>query len=373
MVYETFLQNVQQAVAGRLGSSFAVFLQQVSKNNGVLSDSLCIRKLPSPVAAAIYLRQFFDEYESGTSLSGIVSEIINLYTGHSLPPSFEPEQFLSLSSSASHLACRLINTAENHSFLETIPHIPFLDLSIVFYLFTENEDEVFTSLVSNGLLSQWNLTVNDLFFQAHQNSMAMLPPVLRDLADAVEEILQDSSLSFCQESTVTPHVCHADTTMNESKGPASLQQMHTECKNSILAPYGQRSECAPLPRESETFTARQGKNIPPNCPPIHILTNTKGINGAYCMLYPGILKSFAEAVDNDLIIIPSSIHEVLLIPGDPSSSSQDMDELVQEINQNEVPKEEQLSSHTYLYSRLSDRIFLPSGISSKIPGIYPTT
>ena len=48
--------------------------------------------------------------------------------------------------------------------------------------------------------------------------------------------------------------------------------------------------------------------------PFYVLTNIQGINGAVCLLYPQVLKNFAEEAGRDIIILPSSIHEVLLLP-----------------------------------------------------------
>ena len=46
---------------------------------------------------------------------------------------------------------------------------------------------------------------------------------------------------------------------------------------------------------------------------LHILSNTSGIRGAVAILYPGVLKMAALQIGGDLIVIPSSIHEMILI------------------------------------------------------------
>ena len=46
--------------------------------------------------------------------------------------------------------------------------------------------------------------------------------------------------------------------------------------------------------------------------PFYVLSNRSGINGAACILYEDVLKNFADGVEKNLIILPSSIHEVLL-------------------------------------------------------------
>ena len=87
---------------------------------------------------------------------------------------------------------------------------------------------------------------------------------------------------------------------------------------------------------------------------LYLLTNQRGYNGATAIFYEGVLKEFAERVGKDLIILPSSIHEVLLIPDDGTSSYEMLSALVWEMNRSEVPRRDQLSDHIYRYLREKD-------------------
>ena len=61
-------------------------------------------------------------------------------------------------------------------------------------------------------------------------------------------------------------------------------------------------------------------------------------------------------MDRDILILPSSIHEVLLLPDDDPLSYDELGHLVTHINQTEVVAEDRLSNQVYLYSRKEDRI-----------------
>ena len=65
-------------------------------------------------------------------------------------------------------------------------------------------------------------------------------------------------------------------------------------------------------------------------------------------------------MEKDLIILPSSIHEVLLLPDDGDISYAEMSRLVTHINRSEVPKEDRLSNQVYLYSRNTGDITMAS-------------
>ena len=61
--------------------------------------------------------------------------------------------------------------------------------------------------------------------------------------------------------------------------------------------------------------------------PFYVFSNRSGINGAACILYEDVLKNFADGVEKNLIILPSSIHEVLLLPDDGDISYEEMSRL----------------------------------------------
>ena len=83
---------------------------------------------------------------------------------------------------------------------------------------------------------------------------------------------------------------------------------------------------------------------------INILTNTNRTNGAGVILYPNVLKKFAEEMGHDLYIIPSSIHETILLPmlGDDWEA---LSQMVREVNATQLLPEEVLSDHVYEYRR----------------------
>ena len=72
------------------------------------------------------------------------------------------------------------------------------------------------------------------------------------------------------------------------------------------------------------------------------------------------IKNFAEGMDRNILILPSSIHEVLLLPDDGLFSYNDLAHLVTFINQTEVPAQDRLSNQVYRYSRSEDHFSIVS-------------
>lgn len=101
-------------------------------------------------------------------------------------------------------------------------------------------------------------------------------------------------------------------------------------------------------------------------PALHILTNRSGLYGASCILYENAMKDFADRTASDVIILPSSIHEVLLLPDDHPSDYDSLCDIVQSVNASAVAKEDVLAGHIYLYTRCDRTIRMwPSAFCHK--------
>ena len=89
---------------------------------------------------------------------------------------------------------------------------------------------------------------------------------------------------------------------------------------------------------------------------MYFLSNQAYFHGAAAVLYEGVLKKIADQIDSDLIVLPSSTHEVLLIPSRLWPDADGFAELIQDINQTQVEEEEWLSDHPYRYLRETDQL-----------------
>lgn len=92
--------------------------------------------------------------------------------------------------------------------------------------------------------------------------------------------------------------------------------------------------------------------------PLYVLTNAIRLNGASVLFYTDCLKSFADSVGRDIFVLPSSIHEVLLIPVDEDVSAWDMRQVVETVNHQIVSDEEILSNHVYRYLYDSHKLII---------------
>lgn len=79
---------------------------------------------------------------------------------------------------------------------------------------------------------------------------------------------------------------------------------------------------------------------------MHILTNTDLVNGASVLFYPGMQEQMREQMGGDFYVLPSSIHETILVPVD-EADPKELQQLVQYVNETEVEPEDLLSNSVY--------------------------
>lgn len=86
-------------------------------------------------------------------------------------------------------------------------------------------------------------------------------------------------------------------------------------------------------------------------PQLYVVSNDQMNLGAGAIAYPGFLDQAAEKAGGDFYVLPSSIHEVLVMPETKGISLEDLNATVRSVNAQEVAPEEQLSDHVYHYDR----------------------
>lgn len=92
--------------------------------------------------------------------------------------------------------------------------------------------------------------------------------------------------------------------------------------------------------------------------PMYILTNLYKTNGASAILYEDLLSRIADNFQQDLIILPSSIHELILIPVDAFDTHElkYYTQVVREVNETQLADDEVLSDHAYFFRRNTKKL-----------------
>lgn len=299
MTYDTFKEQILAGMKARIPLA-SVSIQSVVKNNNVQLDGLTIMEGGTNLSPTIYLNYFYETYQNGVEFSSILDTILHTYQSNKPRGKIDTSFFTDYANVRPHIAYKLIHYERNRHLLADLPHFRYLDLAIVFYcLVSSSPSGNATILIRKDHLRFWNISPTQLFDAAKENTPRLLSYDLRNMNDLMEELL----------------------------APA----------HSTLSDPDIKKEDAAI------------------CP-MYVLTNQNKLNGASCILYEHLLEHFADRLCCDLYILPSSIHEVILIPATSDTSYQELSQMVQEVNDTQVSPEEILSDHVYYFSRSSGSI-----------------
>lgn len=91
---------------------------------------------------------------------------------------------------------------------------------------------------------------------------------------------------------------------------------------------------------------------------MYVLTNEIRSFGAACILYDKVLEDIGNQLGENYYVLPSSVHEVIVVPESKSPNRMDLEEMIEEINDTQVEEEEILSYRAYYFSRKENRLIL---------------
>ncbi len=195
------------------------------------------------------------------------------------------------------LFAKLINTREHLNELSKLPNQSVLDLSLIAYRFENNDPDGAEIPVTAEMLKAWNITEEQLFEDAVRNTRSLMGEKVSPMQDVIHELL----------GTIDP-----------------------------LCPDFEEEQPMPM----------------------YVFSNLWRWNGALCMLFSDTLQKTADMLESDLYVIPSSIHEVILVPVGQGICRGELDNMVREINRTELKPEDVLSDHTYMFLRKLGKVIL---------------
>ena len=82
---------------------------------------------------------------------------------------------------------------------------------------------------------------------------------------------------------------------------------------------------------------------------MYVLSNTESCYGAWWMTDPVLLRGLFLRFKKDFYILPSSVHECILLPFSGELNPEEMKVMVREINQTVLSPEDVLTDSVYIY------------------------
>lgn len=291
MEYKEFVEYIKMNAGYIAGEGGNITINHVIKNNGREMDGLVIMEKDRDIAPTIYLDSFYEMYIQGENIKKIIRQIETIYRENRDNITFDVNILKNFDTIKDKIVYKIVNYKSNEKLLEQVPHKRILDLAVVFYCLLDNcGGKSATALIYNNNLKNWNVTIDDVYKAALKN---------------------------------TPDLLHSRI--------SSMSALFDKCGVSVDGKEVDLKDYVPSD--------------------MYVLTNETKINGAACILYDNVLYDFAQKLGKDLYILPSSIHEVILLPKLPIFEKNELVNMVREVNTEGVAADEILSDNVYEYNR----------------------
>ncbi len=291
MEYKEFVEYIKMNAGYIAGEGGNITINHVIKNNGYEMDGLVIMEKGKDIAPTIYLDSFYELYTNGENIKNIIRQIEVIYEQNKNNVTFDVNILKHFDTIKDKIVYKVVNYRSNEKLLEQVPHKRILDLAVVFYCLLDNEyGRSATALIYNNNLKNWNVTIDDVYKAALKN---------------------------------TPDLLHSKI--------SSMAALFEKCGVNV---------------DGEEVDLKD--YVPSD---MYVLTNESKLNGAACILYENVLYDFAQKLGADLYILPSSVHEVILLPKLSMFEKDELVNMVKEVNTEGVAADEVLSDHVYEYNR----------------------
>lgn len=297
--------DFKEEVVRALREKYDVRVEPMIKNNGLcltglifsLSKTIEREDGISEVSPTLYAEYMYEEYKNGKTIDEIIEKITNVVENNNGCDSELMDTILivrDFEKVKEFILPYVINTELNEKMLKEIPNRQFLDLSIAYRVFFNREENQTASiLIRNGLMESWNITEEQLYETAMKNLMA-----------------EEKLISI-------PSVSDMFTVLKALAG--------NNLKDFLL-----------------------NENVDNK---MWVVSNRCKLYGAILILNKEFMSKLYRGFGKEMIVIPSSVHELIIIDETETGSGDfdinEMNEIISEINETQLQRDDILSNHCY--------------------------
>ena len=310
MNFETFMESIKNHIKEYLPESYQdaqVTIREQQKLNNRYMGLTVIRpgddRIPTINLTDLY-RQYYENPKFRiTDVLEQISQIIQKE-----PERFDVSRLTQYEEEKTHLFMRVSNIEENLQVLDNVPYVERADLAITFHIAVEeNEAGRASAIVTNNMMENFGVTRNQLYKDALENSSFIAPVMIDNLGEVV--------------------------------GRMEIEEMEARGAS-----------------EEEIRKAEERIYVESQYNPMFVVTNETLLYGGSAIFYPGVMDQLGEVLNGDFFILPSSVHETLVVPDDGRISCHELKAMVMAINEKEVAPEDRLADEVYHYDT-RDHVF----------------
>ena len=302
MDFESFKENlakdVKEMLDARTGKEFEVEMRTVEKMNDTY-DAITIKPEDGNIGVNLNASALYEEYENGSSYESIVQGAADvadnaLKTG----PEFDVDSFSDYDKMKGSLAMEVVSKDRNADLLDTVPRKDIEDMSVVYrFVVGDTARGMGSILVTNQMLDNYGISADQLHEDALKNAPEIRPLVIQGMGEVLAQ----------------------------SMGVDNLEAL--------------------------------GLNIPPEQEQMFVASVEGNVHGAGVLAYEDFMDKASEKVGGQsFFILPSSIHELLIVPDNGNFDLQSLENMVKEVNATTVLPADQLTDNVYHYDA-KDKVF----------------
>lgn len=293
MRMEEFVQQAlteTERILTEKGLDCHVEVTSVVKANDLVKSGLCIRRAGAAAGPNLYLENIYQRYQAGEPLPELIEELIDIFLESEKNACPDAENLdMSFASIKDMLRVRIVDQQANRKFLQTVVHreAPGTGLAFVPEIRMNKDGGFWSSVVTKAMADANGYDGNELLNLAISNTAKYDPPRAFYLGRALFDYEDE------------------DTNLLDST----------------------------VPIEPDTL----------------VLTSASGQFGAYAMLLSNVLNKISERI-GPFHILPSSRHELIIVPDSLDADETHLREMVREANRTVVSAEDFLSDDIFAYS-----------------------
>ncbi|MBQ6407423.1 MAG: hypothetical protein IJJ64_05230 [Butyrivibrio sp.] len=282
--------DVKEILEEKTGRAFDVEPRTVEKMNETY-EALTVKPVDSEIGVNLNITNLYSNIESGDSYEDIVSGAAKVAENALInSPDFDIDALKDYDKMKDNLAIEVVSAERNKGMLESVPHKEIEDMAVVYrFLVGDSPAGAGSILVTNQMLDNYGVTAEQLHQDAIKNAPEIRPLVIEGMAEVL------------------------------------AKQMGVE--------------------DLETL----GFNIPPEQEQMFVASVEGNIHGAGVLAYQDFMDQAAERAGGSFFILPSSIHEVLIIPDNGKFDAASLEKMVREVNATTVDIADQLTDNVYHY------------------------
>lgn len=295
---QNFIDYVKSHIKEYLPTEYQnaiISINEVTKSNDRMLTGLTILLPGEQAAPTIYLEALAEQVERGMPLDTAMKQIAQIQLENYSRVPLNISMLENYEAVRPMLAVQMCDPETNQEYLKGKPYTSCGELAAYYRIQVAADEEGTASVaVTESMMQMWGITKEQLHKDAMQAAHARSPVCLYDM----EEVMAESIFSVKPENL---------------------------------------------------FNREEPLDI--GFVPIYILTNQDKLNGASVSAQEGVLEKVAELLGTNYYVLPSSIHELLILPDNGSMQLSELEAMVREVNATQVAPEDRLSDKVQYYDR----------------------